>query len=300
MSEEREPTIVDRTYAIAEVDGAYFLARQSGLVRLASSSGAAQNAYQSWQPEEKVATLDIALSPQFSKDGLILTGINGGIARSADGGATWAAQAMRMPAPLVTCLALSPAFATDGRALSGTYEDGMFRSDDGGQSWAAFNFGLFDRNIFCLALSLEYPSDGVVMVGTSSGIYRSDNGGRLWQDLTMPCGDEAVLSLALSQEFPDDRTILAGTESQGLLRSQDDGASWESFCQCEGAVNSIVCLPLAAGLAIQVDDSALTYESGDGSWRQIAAADVHALAISEDGEALLMGMADGGVRRLSI
>lgn len=300
MSQEREPAIVDRTYSVVEVDGAYFVARQSGLYRLASSNGAARSLYQGWQPEGAIATLDIAMSPSFSRDGLILTGINGGVARSEDGGATWAALAMRVPAPLVTCLALSPGFANDRRVLAGSYEDGIFLSDDGGQSWAAFNFGLFDHNIFCLALSPKYSVDGAVMAGTSSGVYRSVNGGRLWEDLTMPAGDEAVLSLAFSPEYADDRTILAGTESHGLLRSDDGGLTWESFYRFQGAVNAIVCLPTLAGLAIQVDDSVLAYETGDSSWRQLAAADVHVAAKSEDGSALLLGMADGSVLRVAM
>ncbi len=299
MSEAREPAILDRIYTIAEVDGACFLARQSGLYRLASSNGAARNLYQGWQPEDEIATLDIAMSPRFPQDGLILAGINGGVARSEDGGATWAALAMRSPAPLVTCLALSPAFASDRRVLAGSYEDGIFLSDDAGQGWAAFNFGLFDHKIFCLALSPDYPVDGVVMAGTSSGLYRSDNGGRLWQDLTMPAGDEAVLSLAFSPEYAGDRTILAGTESQGLLRSLDDGLTWEPFYKRQGAVNAIVCLPTVAGLAIQVDDAVLAYETGDSSWRQVAA-DAHVVASSEDGSALLLGMADGSVQRVAM
>ncbi|MCY4020039.1 MAG: hypothetical protein OXG39_11580 [Chloroflexi bacterium] len=298
MSEEREPAMADRTYAVAEVEGAYFVGRQSGLYRLAPSNGGARNLYRGWQPEAEIATLDIATSPRYGKDGLIMTGINGGVARSEDGGASWTALAMRMPAPLVTCLALSPSFASDRRVLAGSYEDGMFLSDDAGESWAPFNFGLFDHNIFCLALSPDFPVDGLVMAGTSSGVYRSANGGRLWADLTMPSGDEAVLSLAFSPEYADDRTILAGTESQGLLRSDDEGLTWEPFHRCEGAVNSIVCLPTVAGLAIQVDDSVLAYETGDGRWRQVAAAGVHVAAKSEDGRALLLGMADGSVRRI--
>lgn len=298
MSPERAPVITDRTYAVAEVGGAYLVARQSGLYRLTHSNGQMRDFYQGWQPQGDIATLDIALSPQFAEDGLILTGINGGVARSADGGTSWTALAMRMPAPLVTCLALSPAFARDRRALAGSYQDGMFLSDDAGQSWSTFNFGLFDHNIFCLALSPTYPADGLVMAGTSTGVYRSANGGRLWADLALPAGDEAVLSLAFSPEYVDDGTVLAGTESHGLLRSGDGGVTWEEFYPGEGAVNSIVCLPPVAGLAIQVDDTVLAYEPGDGSWRQVAAGEVHVAAKSEDGRALLLGMADGSVRRI--
>lgn len=309
MSEERQPQIIDpidpidRTYALAEVEGAYYVARQSGLYRLASSNSngndRARNLYQGWQPAQAIPTLDIALSPHFSDDGLILTGVKGGVARSQDGGASWVAQALRKPPPLVTCLALSPAFASDRRVVAGSYEDGMFLSDDGGESWQTCNFGLFDRKIFCLALSPRYPDDGLVMVGTSSGIYRSDNGGRRWQDLTMP-GDEAVLSLALSPAYADDRTILAGAESRGLLRSTDGGATWETFYRCAGAVNAIVPLPAVARLAIQVEDTVWAQETGNSNWRQVAAGDVHVAAKSADGRALLLGMADGSVRRALI
>ena len=142
MSEAPEPSILDRTYKVAEVDGAYYVARQSGLYRLASSNGAARNLYLGWQSEAEISTLDIAISPCFANDGLILTAINGGVARSDDGGATWTAQAMRMPAPLVTCLALSPAFASDRRVFAGTYEDGMFCSDDAGQQLVSVQFWL--------------------------------------------------------------------------------------------------------------------------------------------------------------
>ncbi len=313
MSEERQPTIIDsidpidRTYALAEVEGAYYVARQSGLYRLASFNGngngsgndRARNLYQGWQPGQEIPTLDFALSPHFSDDGLILTGLKGGVARSQDGGANWAAQALRQPPPLVTCLALSPAFANDRRAVAGSYEDGMFLSDDGGESWQTCNFGLFDRKIFCLALSPQYPDDGLVLVGTSSGIYRSDNGGRRWQDLTMP-GDEAVLSLALSPACADDRAILAGSESRGLLRSADGGATWETFYRCADAVNAIVPLSSEGGLAIQVEDTVWAQETGNRNWRQVAAGHVHAVAKSADGRALLLGMANGSVRRALI
>ncbi len=312
MSEKHRVDASDRTYALAEVAGAYYVARQSGLFRHASSNSNdnnikdnALNLYQGWQPGLELATLDIALPahfsanspPQHGKNGLILAGIKGGVARSQDGGLTWEAQSLRMPAPLVTCLALSPAFASDRRVLAGSYEDGIFLSDDGGQSWGTFNFGLFDRHIYCLALSPDYAADGMVLAGTGSGIYRSDNGGRLWRDQSMPCGDETVLSLAHSPAYADDRTILAGTESHGLLRSDDGGASWQVIYDCAGAVNAIVFLPAVGELAIQVEDSVWVYEAADSAWRQLAARDVHVAAQSADGRALLLGMADGSVHR---
>lgn len=317
MSEARRPASEnrineDRIYALAEGGGAYFIARQSGLYRLSCAQVAEDaedaahamsnlyNLYEGWQANQEIATLDVALSPHFSQDGEIFAGIKGGVARSEDGGATWQALALRQPAPLITCLALSPAFSSDRRLLAGSYQDGVFLSDDGGHTWKSCNFGLFDRNIYSLALSPAYPADGLALAGASSGLYRSVNGGRLWQDICLPWEEAATLSLAFSPDDADDRSIFAGTESQGLLRSQDGGATWRVYYECGGAVNAILCLP-GAGLAIQVEDSVLVYDSEDRSWRQVAAAGVHvasSINSSADGSALLLGMADGSLQRL--
>ena len=49
-----------------------------------------------------------------------------------------------------------------------------------------------------------------------------------------------------------------------------------------------------------VDDTVLAYVADDGSWRQLAAANVHVVASSEDGRALLLGLADGSVQRIGM
>ena len=301
MSERDHTAAADRTHAVVEGNSALYVARQSGLYRREREDGVGRNLYQSWQPDQAVATMAVALSPDYDADRIIVAGINGGVARSIDGGEHWEALPFRSPPPLVTCLALSPSFTTDGVALAGAFEDGIFRSEDGGRSWRAFNFGLFDHNVYCLALSPRFAEDKLAFVGTSSGIYRSENGGRFWQDLPMPSTDETVLSLALSPQFNIDRTLFAGTEAHGLLRSNDGGASWQRLNAPAGAVNVVVALTAADGslrLAAQIDESA--YVSGDnGVWREIAAADVHVVAAGRN-ESLLLGLADGSVQRVTL
>ena len=290
----------DSIYAVAEVNGSLYLARHSGLYRSPLSSVDWRNLYQSWLPNDAVPTLAIAASPHVAADGILLAGISGGIALSEDGGDTWAARHFRNPLPLVTGLALSPAFANDRTILAGTYEDGLFRSTDGGKSWQAGSFGLFDHSILCLALSPQFADDGRAFVGTGSGIYISENGGRLWHDCALPL-DDAVLSLALSPDFAADRALFAGTEANGLLQSSDGGATWRVCCPMEGAVNAL--LLIAAGspnhrLVALVNDSLVGSTDGGASWTSVVDGGVQALTLAADSRSILLAMADGSLQRL--
>ncbi len=280
----------DRTYELLCRGGSIYAARQSGLYRYSALGSEPEQLYQSWLPGQAMPTLALGAA-----EAILLAGINGGVARSEDGGNRWEALQFALPAPLVTCLALSPEFARDGCLLAGSYEDGVFRSSDGGRSWLAFNHGLYDHNIYCLALSPGFSADSIVFAGTSSGIYRSENGGRLWQDLVMPAGDETVLSLALSPTFAEDGIIYAGCESHGLLRSNDGGGHWETWLETDGAVNQVL-LAADGEIVLLVNDELLL---GDGQrWRELAAGGVDCVALGEDGARLLLGMANGEIEEL--
>ena len=281
--------VMDRTNGLLAEGDAIYAARQTGLYRI-GAGGDAQNLYQTWLPDQKLPTLAIAADRD-----LLLAGINGGVARSEDGGAGWKAHHFRAPAPLVTCLALSPACADDGCVLAGTLEDGVFRSTDGGVSWRAVNHGLFDHSVYTLALSPRFATDGIAYAGTGSGIYRSENGGRLWWDVTMPSGDETVLSLALSASG----ALYAGCETHGLLRSNEAGDSWETLLETEGAVNAVA---LARGGAIiaQVDDGVVLSRAEGAGWSEVVAANVDCMALADDADSLLLALADGSIRQLNL
>ncbi len=278
--------IMDRTHSLVKSSGMIYAARQSSLYRI-NANGEVQNLYQTWLPDEDLPTLAIAVE---SGDGTILAGINGGVARSTNGGLSWDAIQFRSPPPLVTCLALSPEFARDACVLAGTYEDGVFRSSDGGKTWRAHNHGLFDHSVYCLALSPSFAEDGIAYAGTGSGIYRSQSGGRFWRDLVLPAGDETVLSLALSNGF----VLYAGTESHGLLCSCDAGETWRSLLPQNGAVNA-VAMAADRTLVVQLDDAVLRSTDGGATWIEVVAANVDCLAVED--ETILLAMSDGSIRR---
>ena len=96
----------------------------------------------------------------FCRDGTLLGGINGGVARSDDDGGAWEAIQFRSPPPLVTCLVASN--DDGGCILAGTFEDGIFPLDRWrGAVGGAHNHGLFDHGVYCLALSPDFERDGV-------------------------------------------------------------------------------------------------------------------------------------------
>ena len=279
---------MDRTHSLFATRECIYAARQSGLYRICAE-GEPQRLFRSWLPDKEIPALALVID---AGGDLMLAGIQGGVARSTDGGANWEAIPLRAPAPLVTCLAAAPDFAAGGCVLAGTFEDGIFRSTDGGASWLAVNHGLFDHSIYALALSLRFSEDGVVYAGTGSGIYASENGGSLWRDVPMPAGDETVLSLALAEGG----ALYAGSEAQGLLRSRNDGETWEALLETEGAVNAIA-LAEAERIIAQVDDAVLLSRDEGASWNEMVAEGVDCLSL--DGEDVLLAMTDGNICRES-
>lgn len=278
--------VTDRTHSLVVQGGAIYAARQSGLYRI-RADGEAQNLFRTWLPDQAMPALALAVD---DASGLMLAGIQGGVARSTDSGANWEAIQLRAPAPLVTCLAAAPDFASGGCILAGAFEDGVFRSTDGGATWLAVNHGLYDHSVYALALSPRFAEDGLVYAGAGAGVYASHNGGRLWRDLNMPAGDETALSLALA----DCGALYAATESHGLLRSRDAGETWESLLATDGAVNA-VALADETRIIAQVDDRVLRSNDGGSSWNEMVAAGVGCLSL--DGDSLVLAMTDGSIRR---
>jgi photosystem II stability/assembly factor-like uncharacterized protein len=287
MTDTTFNTIEDTIYSIAVSNQTLFTARQTGLYHSTDGGENWVNTYQSWMPDLPIATLTVKLSPNFEKDNTIITGINGGIVLSTDGGTTWEVHQFRNPIPMITGIGISPNFSIDQTIVAGTYEDGMFRSVDAGRTWQAFNFGLFDHNILCLAVSHNFDDDAIVYAGTSSGIYKSINGGRLWQDITLPIGYDAILSIALSA----DGALYAGTETNGILKSQDHGETWTSVYEAESAINSILVLS-DDRLIGQMDDTVMLSDDDGATWTVMIDSDVNIITIADDKQSIIAGLED--------
>ena len=225
--------------------GVIFAARNTGLFRSDDCGKTWQRTLAELDTDRLAAVTAVALPIDFEFNHTVICGMAGGLLTSSDGGKTWLVPKFPLPPPMISAIALSPAFSEDGVALAATMEDGVLRSSDHGRSWVQWNFALLDLAVLSLALSPAFKRDETVFAGTETGIFRSTNGGRAWRAVDLPVEYDPVLSLALSPNFEQDLTIFAGTESKGLLISRDAGEHWTSVCESFTfePLNSIIVSP---------------------------------------------------------
>ena len=252
-------------------DGACFAATSAGLYRTQDGGCTWQYVFESLNLNEPMATSAVAISPDYASDCTVFAGAMGGIVRSTDGGETWQVSMLPTPPPLPLSIAVSPDYARDGVLLAGTMEDGTFRSADRGRRWARWNFGLLDLNVLTLAISPAFADDETLFAGVETGIFRSTNGARAWREVDFPTDLAPVLSLALSPRFADDRVIFAGTEACGLLRSDDDGRTWERLGEdrISDSVNGIILspdFPASPHVLAVLGDTLVISRDGGASW----------------------------------
>ncbi len=289
-------------YALAAVPhaGVLFAACGTGLLR--SDDGAA-----SWQP----ALTALALSAPLPATGVachddtVLVGVPGGVLVSHDAGSSWATVLLPDPAPFITALVCSPAFASDGVAWAATADDGVFLTSDGGHHWRAWNIGLFDSAVLCLAASPSFVHDRLLLAGGASGLFVSTNGGRRWDECVLPAYEAVVLSVAcLAGATP---RLVVGTADHGVFVSPDRGRSWETLATPLGAVNALVAeaAPDGVGRLLALFDD-MPYHSHDAgaTWVHCpggaGAVALLAPAGLAPGQPLIVGLADGGITRTAL
>lgn len=289
-----------------------FAARNSGLYRSSDGGATWTYLYDALNLEGPLPTTSIIVAPgqEGANPQHLFAGVPGGVLRSLDGGETWMVATLGTPPPAVSALAISPAFVEDGVILAATTEDGIFRSANRGSFWARWNFGLLDLNVYALAISPGFAEDETLFAGVETGIFRSTNGGRAWREVALPVGYVPVISLALSPYYLEDGIIFAGTETEGLLYSDDAGATWTRLGEDEirEPVNAILVSPAFSeepDLLVLMEDALLLSRDGGVSWHPIideASSMTACVAPSglAPGAPVLVGVAGGDVVRLDL
>jgi photosystem II stability/assembly factor-like uncharacterized protein len=273
------------------------------LVLAASSNGllASVDAGAPWEPVGD-ASLPVhavlTLAEQTSLE-VIVTGGPAGVRRSEDRGISWSTTLTGSP---ITTLAGSRDRSAAGVVLAGTEADGVFRSEDGGVHWASASAGLFDLEALTVALSPAFAFDNTAFLGSATGLYRSRNGGRAWRSLQLPGAESAVQCLAIAPDFKETGALLAGTENDGLVRSDDGGASWarvELFDH--SGVDALLWSHANPSLllAAAADGIGRSVDGGDAWTLMDTPAPVIALAeaVTSAGAVFLAGLFDGGILR---
>lgn len=190
-------------------------------------------------------------------------------------GSDWSASSV--PLPGAECVAVSP--LDSSLVFVGSFTDGTYRSTDGGETFERLDFP--HQTVTSIAIS---PADGAVYVGTEpSMLFRSRDRGETWVEL------EALRAIPSNPtwSFPprpwthhvrqiapsphDPQLILAGIELGGIMRSTDDGATWQdhrphAVRDCHG----LTWHPTEPGRVYEAagGGSAWSHDSGD-TWLRI-------------------------------
>jgi photosystem II stability/assembly factor-like uncharacterized protein len=112
------------------------------------------------------------------------------------------------------------------------------KSTDGGDHWGAANTGLSNYSR-TLAIDPNTPTT-LYVADTNGGIYKTTNSGDNW---TLSLGPKRSHSVAVA---PNSH-VFAGTVMEGLFKSTDGGAMWNSIGPGAGAVPALAADPRNPG-----------------------------------------------------
>lgn len=98
---------------------------------------------------------------------------------------------------------------------------GLWATKDGGETWQETNSGLPKR--FTQSVEVDRAQAGRVFAGAEGGLYLSTDGAAHWSLV----GPPGVTILDLEQCASAPNVWLAATQDRGVLRSQDNGNTWE-------------------------------------------------------------------------
>jgi len=158
----------------------------------------------------------------------------GGVFKSGDAGATWAATGPTDDDD-VAALAIDPVTPS---TLYAATRGGVFKSTDAGATWGLANTGLTSCSFSALAIDPTTPSTLYVAAQyydetACGGVFKSINAGVSWApaDVGLP-RPTSVISLAIDPVTPS--TLYAGTGDRysaynvghGVFKSTDAGVTW--------------------------------------------------------------------------
>ncbi len=186
-----------------------------------------------WRPlDSDLPRLDIHAFAMDPDDPNRLTAfvVGRGTFQSADGGRSWDALGVRLPADVT---ALASAGGTPEALYAGSQSRGALKSSDGGQTFATV--GGLDADVLSLAVDPMAPQTlyaGVTDGRFQGGIAKTTDGGQTWRQLPFP-GSNAV-AVAVSPANPSVVLAIAVSQRQGpqapsqglVFRSEDGGQTW--------------------------------------------------------------------------
>ncbi|MFY9826009.1 MAG: hypothetical protein WAM82_31860 [Thermoanaerobaculia bacterium] len=157
---------------------------------------------------------------------LYAAGVDGGVWKTVNGGASWTPLDDLMPSLAVTTLALDPAsrktlYAGTGEGFFNTDAvrgAGIFKTTDGGRHWQQLA-ATATPNFYAVNRLLVSARSKAVYAATGTGVWRSLDAGRTWRQVLASQEQGGCLDLALRNAPPRDDVVFAacGTMQQATV-----------------------------------------------------------------------------------
>ena len=142
----------------------------------------------------------------------------GGVYKSTNSGATWAATAL---GGSIISVVIDPSDATI--LYAATDGAGVYRSANSGVAWATINTGLTDLVISALAIDPDAPT--ILYTSTGTGVFTTTDSGAHWTPANtgLPAGVTALVVDPVTTA-----TLYAGVWGSGIYKSVDSGENWSA------------------------------------------------------------------------
>jgi photosystem II stability/assembly factor-like uncharacterized protein len=175
---------------------------------------------------------------------------------SDDDGVTWSALS-RPGVGIVLSLTVDPV----GVVYIADRLTGLLKSTDYGASWTRLDFP--PQSAKQMAVDPTDPSVLYAVPGYPWGVFRSADGGDTWSELPLPFPCDLGI-VALDPSAPE-RLFAAG--GCGVLRSDDQGMTWELLPLDVGGVATLLVTPTA--LYAGADGGLWRGDDAGGSWTRV-------------------------------
>ena len=165
----------------------------------------------SWSEIKVDSTMNFFKDIEGNGSNVFIATYGNGIYRSTDGGFTWKISNSGIIASKINSL------VTRNNDILAATEGGVFKSTDNGDSWQNYNNGIDLTDI----LNIKMMNNNYYAV-VSNGIYKLDTVNNIWvKKYYVPNNSFTAISIT-------DSIIYAGFRSAGILKSTDNGNTWDT------------------------------------------------------------------------
>jgi photosystem II stability/assembly factor-like uncharacterized protein len=171
--------------------------------------------------------LSLTFPREDTTDVLLAGQYHAGVARSDDGGTSWAPSNDGLNANLLADLCVSGTSSGDQTLLVVDLEAGVLKSDDEGVTWVECSNGLEGVTVLALATSPRVNGTQTIYAATTAGIFRSVDGADDWAPVLTT--EVPILAVATSPVPSGDHdSVVAVSKAGDVYSSEDGGHTWQT------------------------------------------------------------------------